>query len=90
MIKVLRRPVEFALTAAIGVEDRAGLDEAASVGQVDGVSDEFGAHVLGHGVADHLPVEQVNRGGQVQPPLLRGQIDIPRGSGVKRRSDQVS
>jgi hypothetical protein len=56
------------------VKDRVRLNQAAAVGQLDRVADQFGAHVLGHRVAEHLPVEQIERGGQVQPALLGGQI----------------
>ena len=47
--------------------DRVEFDQAAHVGQADGTADEVGAHVLGHRVADHLPVEQVDgRGHSVE------------------------
>ena len=65
--------------------NRVRVDQAPAVGQVDRVADQFGAHVLGHGVADDLPVEQVDRGGQVPPPLRGGQVGdvtdeaLPRG-----------
>jgi hypothetical protein len=55
-------------------EDRAGTDQATVVRQLDGVADEFGAHVCGHGVPGDLPVEQVDRGGQIQPALAGGQV----------------
>ncbi|WSW18234.1 hypothetical protein OG277_37655 [Streptomyces phaeochromogenes] len=41
--------------------DTAGLQMRPAVGHVEGVGDEFGAMVVGHGVADDLA------GGQVEP-----------------------
>lgn len=58
---MLRRPVESALAAAIAVYDTTGLQMRPAVGHVEGVGDEFGAMVVGHGVADDLA------GGQVEP-----------------------
>jgi hypothetical protein len=73
-VEALRRPVESALRATVGVEDRVGTDQAAPGGENDRVADEFGTHVLGHRVADDLSAVQVDHGGQVQPAFLRGQV----------------
>jgi hypothetical protein len=54
------------------MKDRVRAGQAASRGQVDGVADEFGAHVVGHGVADDLPSVQIDDGGQVQPAFAGG------------------
>jgi len=49
---VLRRPLEFALAALIGVMDQAGLGPPASQGHLQGVDDDLGSHVIGHRPAD--------------------------------------
>jgi len=77
--------------AAVGVEDRAGADQAAAVSQLDGVADEFGAHVRRHGVPDDFPVEQVDRGGQIQPALGGGQVgDVTDRPQARRRGGEVA
>ncbi len=72
LVSVALKSFDVYWAAAVGVEDRVRADQASPVGQLDGVADEFGAHVGGHGVPDDLPVEQVDRGGQVQPALGGG------------------
>jgi hypothetical protein len=44
---VLRRPVESALGAVIGVQDRSGEAATGALGGVQGVDNEIGAHVIG-------------------------------------------
>src|SRR2546423_5382793 len=55
--------------AAVGVEDRAGLDVAVPDGHGEGVDDQAGAQVVGGLPADHHAGGQVDDGGQVQPAL---------------------
>jgi hypothetical protein len=51
-VEVLRRPPEFALTAAVGVEDHA-VWSALVTGHGERVGDEAGAHVIGERPADN-------------------------------------
>src|SRR5215213_2106987 len=44
--KVLRRPVESALAAVVGVTDQAGCRLPLADGHVEGVQDEFGAQMV--------------------------------------------
>lgn len=44
------------------------------MGHVQGVHDEFGAVVIGHGIADDLAGGQVQPAGEVEPALRGGQI----------------
>ncbi|MGA5799441.1 hypothetical protein ACPC4G_33785 [Streptomyces cellulosae] len=54
-IRVLRRPVESALGAVIGVYDRSGEAAAGAFGGGQGVDDEIGAHVIGDRPAGQAP-----------------------------------
>jgi hypothetical protein len=38
-----------------------------SGGHVQGIGDQVGAHMVGHRIADDLPIEAVDHGGQIQP-----------------------
>ena len=79
------------IDSAIGVEDRAGADQAAAVSQLDGVGHEVGAHVGGHGVSDDFPVEQVDRGGQIEPALGGGQVgDVTDQPQAERRGGEIA
>jgi hypothetical protein len=76
VVAVKQRPVEAAPSSLSGGE---------------GVDDRVGAHVAG----DHPPGQparvQIDHRGQIQDIAFADrQVSIPRGSGVKRRSDQVS
>src|SRR5438128_12040502 len=53
IIEVLRRPLEFALRAAVGVEDQPRSGPTGVDGHAQGVADELGPHVVGHGPAHH-------------------------------------
>jgi len=69
-IEVLRRPVEFALTASVAVEDDPGCGPTPNTGgHGERVEDELGAHVLGHRVAQQSPAAQVEDRRQVEPAL---------------------
>jgi hypothetical protein len=65
------------------------------VGHGQGVHDEFGAVVIGHGIADDLAGGQVQPAGEVEPALGRRQVgDVadqldPGTLGVKIAADQV-
>src|SRR5664279_5546923 len=48
-IKVLRRPIESAHAATVGVSDRVSLDPGRDGSVSQGVGNEFGAHVIGDG-----------------------------------------
>ena len=51
---------------------------AAAHGHIDGVADEVGSHVVGHGVADDLLGAAVQDGGQVHEPDPRADVrDVP-------------
>ena len=68
MIEVLRRPFEFTLAAAVGVEDDALLGCSMCEGHREGVFDQFGAHMVGQCPADHPTRGQVDDGGQLAHP----------------------
>src|SRR5829696_10489013 len=51
------------------MEDALGCQVVVSGGHLQCIHDEAGAHMLGHRVADDLPVEAVDDGGQIQPAL---------------------
>jgi hypothetical protein len=78
--KVLRRPVESALAAVIGMVHQAGGRLALADGHIEGVQDQFGAQVVGHRPAHDPAGEAVQHHGQVQPALvgaLLGDIGHP-------------
>ena len=78
------------LRPAIGVKDRVVAGQAASDGEVEGVADQVGTHVVGHRVPDDLAVVQVDDRGQVEPPLPRGQVrDVPDQSSARCRGGEV-
>lgn len=66
-----------------------------AVSHVEGVGDEFGAVVVGHGVADDLAGGQVEPAGEVEPALGGGQAgdvadQLDAGTlGMKVAADQV-
>ncbi|MBP2334727.1 hypothetical protein JOF41_000905 [Saccharothrix coeruleofusca] len=75
------------MSPAIGVKNRVIADQAASDGEVEGVSDQLGAHVVGHRVPDDLAVVQVDHRDRVEPPLRRGQVgDVPDQPPSRRRA----
>jgi hypothetical protein len=51
-VRVLRRPLESALAALIGVVDQTGVGLSARDRHVQCVDDEIGAHVIGDAPAD--------------------------------------
>lgn len=51
------------LRPAVSVKDGIGTNQTPPVGQLDGVADELGEHVLGHRVAHDFAVVQVDRHG---------------------------
>ncbi|MBP3078632.1 hypothetical protein WP39_14505 [Streptomyces sp. 604F] len=57
--------------SAIAVDHASGLQTASAVGHVEGVDDEPGAVVVGHGIADDLAGGQVQPAGEVEPALGR-------------------
>jgi hypothetical protein len=81
---VLRRPVESALAAAVGVEDHARLRVAGGdcVGQR--AAGQFRAQVVREGVADDPPGRDVDDRGQVEPAFPGRDVgDVPAPSGVE-------
>jgi hypothetical protein len=71
---VLRRPLEFTLAAAIGME-REALGRAASFdGHGKGVADQRGSHVVGHAEAHDSPAGQIDAGRQIQPALVGADV----------------
>jgi hypothetical protein len=63
------------LAAAVGVEDDAGRGVAGGQGIGEGVGGQFGAQVIGHGVAGDPAGGNVDDGGQVEPALAGGDVD---------------
>jgi len=66
---VLRRPVESALAAAVGVEDHALVGSPGEEGHSQGILDQLGAHVVGQRPADDPATGQVDDRRQVGPAL---------------------
>jgi len=66
---VLRRPLESALAAAVGMMNEARSRASALDCHGERRDGEFGAHVIAHGPADHFAGEQVEDHGQVEPAL---------------------
>jgi hypothetical protein len=88
-VEVLRRPVESAFGAAVGVEDRGGHRglAAGGDGSVERACDQTGVVPLTHGPAQQVPGGQVEDAGQVQPALAGGderQIAAPGHVGLVR------
>ena len=69
MIKVLRRPVESALSSPIAVEDHSLGWFAPCDSVCERLGDEVGAHVISDGPADDGSRMEVDDGGQVGPSL---------------------
>lgn len=63
---MLRRPIESALRAVVGMCDRSGEAAAGPLGGVQCAGDEFGAHVVGECPAGQAPRGEVDHGGQIQ------------------------
>ena len=57
------------LTSAVGMEYRTLADLVSGGGHGEGVTDQVGAHVLGHRPADHLFGAAIDDRGQVEPAL---------------------
>ena len=75
---MLRRPVESTDTAPIGVKYGVRLDQGRCRRILEGVGDEFGAHVIGNGPADDFLRVAVDDRGQVDETLPRMDIgDVP-------------
>src|SRR5674476_429145 len=65
-------PVELSrgvLRSTVGVKDNPRTRVPGRDGHVQGLGDQVRAHVVGDGVADHLPGVQVNDRRQIGPPL---------------------
>src|SRR5660397_143983 len=74
-IKVLRRPVESALGAPVGVKhDLVGQVAAQGDSHSEGILDEVSAHVLIDRPTDHPPRAGIDHGRQVEPPFPGAQI----------------
>jgi hypothetical protein len=72
---VLRRPVESALGASIGVEHNRGRQLPTQGDRhLEGIFDEVGAHVVAHRPSDHTTGVGIDHGGQVQPPFPGAQV----------------
>jgi hypothetical protein len=83
-VEVLRRPVESALAAVVGVMHQAWGGVALGDGHVQGVQDQLGAQVLSHRPADDPAGERVEDHGEVQPALtgaLLGDVSDPQAIG---------
>jgi hypothetical protein len=92
---VLRRPLEFALRALVGVVDQSRVGSAAGDGHLERVDDKLGAQVVGDRPADDPAAVAVHHRGQIQPALPGAQIgDVSdpqpvRASGLKVALDEV-
>jgi hypothetical protein len=62
------------LRSAVGVKNSIATDQTTSGGEVEGVADQVGAHVVGHRVPDHLAGLQVDHRGQTEPALACGHV----------------
>ena len=74
MLKVLRRPIESALRAVVGMYQSVWSDSAVGACHVQGVDDQAGAHMIGQLPADDHAGGQVDDRGQIQPALTRFQV----------------
>jgi hypothetical protein len=74
MIKVLRRPVESALGAAVGMKYRGGAEMTVFLRHGQGVDDQAGAHMVGGLPTDDHPSGEIDDGGQIQPTLVGAQV----------------
>ncbi len=59
LFEVLRGPVEPGLRAAVGVHDAVRLQVMVLGGHLQRVGHQLGAHMVGHRISDHFPVEAV-------------------------------
>jgi hypothetical protein len=95
-LEALRRPLESALTAVVGVMDRPFRRPAPTNGHLERSDDELGAHVLGHRPADDPAAEEVLHRGQVQPALTGvdlldvGRPHAVRSLGTELTADEVT
>ena len=95
MIKVLRRPVESALTAVVRMQHCPGGRLAPPAGHVQGVEDQLGAQVIGYRPAHDPAGPYVQDDGAVQPALdgaVLGDVGDPqlvRAVGAELAADQV-
>ncbi|OLL70169.1 hypothetical protein Ae263Ps1_6384 [Pseudonocardia sp. Ae263_Ps1] len=72
------------LRPAVAVHDHSGWWAAGEQGGGEGLDDQVGAQVVGHGVADDLTGVQVDHGGEVDPAVDRldvGDVAAPAGVG---------
>jgi hypothetical protein len=76
MVEVLQRPVESALAATVGVEDRAVHPALAAGGhrRRQGAHGQVGVVTLAHRVAQQTTRRQVDDRGQVRPALVGGHV----------------
>ena len=81
MLEVLRRPVESALGAAVGVEHHPGDVTAAGPDRfVEGVTDQGGTHMAGHRHPQDAPRGEVFDEGEIEEPFPRvdvGDVSTP-------------
>src|SRR5215212_8286380 len=87
LLGMLRRPVESALAAVVGVADQAGWWLSLADGHLQGVQDQFSAQVVGHRPANDPTRERVQDHGEVQPALvgaLLGNVGDPELIGTGR------
>jgi hypothetical protein len=84
-VRPLRRPLESALTATVGMMEETGTWPAALKGHGQGRQRQFGAHMIPHRPADHLATEQIDHDGEIQPSLVRSDVGEIGGPDAIRR-----
>ena len=88
---MLRRPLESALPALVGVVHEPGVGAAARDGHLERVDDELGAQVVGDRPADDPAAVAVHHGGQVQPALPGPDVgDVGRPQAIARDRVEVA
>ena len=89
--RALRRPLESALAALIGVMNRARVWATSGERHLERVDDQLGAEMVGHRPADDQPGEQVLDVREVQEPLPRRDVgDVRRPGLVRARRAKVA
>jgi hypothetical protein len=89
--EVLRRPVESALAAAVGMQDGSGFGAAAPDRHLQGVDDQFGAHVIGDRPAHDAAVEHIQHRAAVHRAGAGGVLgDVGAPQSVGRVGDELT
>jgi len=85
VVEVLRRPLEFTLAAAVGVEDEPRIRPTLRERHLEGFAHQRGAQVIGQGETDDAAGREIDDRGHVGPALVRAHVaDVAAPDGVRR------